>query len=130
MSEHVLIERNGPVQIIRLNRADKKNAITRAMYATMAKALIDGDADDAVRVHVFLGVPGAFRPATICKISWLRLLAAAWVMIFWIFLALFQARKANCLGRRWLGHWDRHNNSSSLRSDICHQPRAVPHAIC
>ncbi|MND45999.1 1,4-Dihydroxy-2-naphthoyl-CoA synthase [compost metagenome] len=60
MSEHVLIERKGAVQIIRLNRADKKNAITRAMYATMAKALIDGDADEAVRVHVFLGVPGAF----------------------------------------------------------------------
>ncbi|WP_218780062.1 crotonase/enoyl-CoA hydratase family protein, partial [Cellulomonas iranensis] len=48
------------MQIIRLNRADKKNAITRAMYAAMAKALVDGDADDAVRVHVFLGVPGAF----------------------------------------------------------------------
>jgi enoyl-CoA hydratase/carnithine racemase len=60
MSEHVLIERKGAVQIIRLNRADKKNAITRAMYAAMAKALVDGDADDAVRVHVFLGVPGAF----------------------------------------------------------------------
>ncbi|MDR6431632.1 crotonase/enoyl-CoA hydratase family protein [Brucella pseudogrignonensis] len=60
MGEHILIERQGAVQIIRLNRADKKNAITRAMYATMAKALIDGDADDAVRVHVFLGVPGAF----------------------------------------------------------------------
>ncbi|GLU28918.1 crotonase/enoyl-CoA hydratase family protein [Brucella sp. NBRC 12950] len=60
MSEHVLIERKDAVQIIRLNRADKKNAITRAMYAAMAKALVDGDADDAVRVHVFLGVPGAF----------------------------------------------------------------------
>ncbi|ASV87154.1 enoyl-CoA hydratase/isomerase family protein [Ochrobactrum quorumnocens] len=60
MSEHILIERQGSVQIIRLNRADKKNAITRAMYAAMAKALVDGDADDAVRVHVFLGVPGAF----------------------------------------------------------------------
>ena len=60
MSEHVLIEHKGAVQIIRLNRADKKNAITRAMYAAMAKALVDGDADDAVRVHVFLGVPGAF----------------------------------------------------------------------
>lgn len=60
MSEHILIERKGAIQIIRLNRADKKNAITRAMYATMAKALKDGDADDAVRVHVFLGVPGAF----------------------------------------------------------------------
>lgn len=60
MSEHILIERKDAVQIIRLNRADKKNAITRAMYATMAKALVDGDNDDAVRVHVFLGVPGAF----------------------------------------------------------------------
>ncbi|MFD1197782.1 crotonase/enoyl-CoA hydratase family protein [Brucella gallinifaecis] len=60
MSEHILIERKGAVQIIRLNRADKKNAITRAMYAAMAKALVDGDADDAIRVHVFLGVPGAF----------------------------------------------------------------------
>jgi len=60
VSEHILVERRDAVQIIRLNRADKKNAITRAMYATMAKALKDGDADDAVRVHVFLGVPGAF----------------------------------------------------------------------
>lgn len=60
MSEHILVERRDAVQIIRLNRADKKNAITRTMYATMAKALKDGDADDAVRVHVFLGVPGAF----------------------------------------------------------------------
>ncbi|WP_273725859.1 crotonase/enoyl-CoA hydratase family protein [Brucella gallinifaecis] len=60
MGEHILIERKGAVQIIRLNRPDKKNAITRAMYATMAKALVDGDADDGVRVHAFLGVPGAF----------------------------------------------------------------------
>ena len=60
MSEHILIERKGAVQIIRLNRPEKKNAITRAMYATMAKALKDGDADDTVHVHVFLGVPGAF----------------------------------------------------------------------
>lgn len=60
MSEHILIKRKGAVQIIRLNRADKKNAITRAMYAAMAKALVDGDADDAIQVHVFLGVPGAF----------------------------------------------------------------------
>ncbi len=60
MSEHILIERKGAIQIIRFNRADKKNAITRAMYATLAKALKDGDADDAVRVHVFLGSPGAF----------------------------------------------------------------------
>lgn len=60
MSEHIEVTRHGAVQVIRLNRPDKKNAITRAMYAAMSTALHDGDADDAVRCHVFLGVPGAF----------------------------------------------------------------------
>lgn len=60
MSEHIEVSRDGAVQTIRMNRPDKKNAITRAMYAAMAKALTDGDADEAVRVHLILGVPGAF----------------------------------------------------------------------
>ncbi|PWL19147.1 crotonase/enoyl-CoA hydratase family protein [Falsochrobactrum shanghaiense] len=60
MTEHILIERKGAAQLIRLNRPEKKNAITRAMYAAMAEALRSGDADDTIRVHVFLGVPGAF----------------------------------------------------------------------
>lgn len=60
MTDHILVERQGAIQIIRMNRPDKKNALTRAMYATMSAALAEGDADPAVRVHVFLGVPGAF----------------------------------------------------------------------
>lgn len=60
MTHHIQIERRGAVQIIRMNRPEKKNALTRAMYAAMADALTGGDADPAVRVHVFLGVPGAF----------------------------------------------------------------------
>lgn len=60
MSEHILIERQGAVQVIRINRPDKKNALTRAMYTAMATALAEGDADPAIRVHVFLGVSGAF----------------------------------------------------------------------
>ena len=60
MTEHILIERHGAVQVIRMNRPDKKNALTRAMYAAMRAALVEGDADPAIRVHVFLGVPGAF----------------------------------------------------------------------
>ena len=60
MTEHIIVERRGAVQIIRLNRRDKRNAITRAMYAAMAEALVVGDADPKIRVHVFLGVPGAF----------------------------------------------------------------------
>lgn len=60
MSEHIEISRDGAVQIIRMHRPDKKNALTRAMYAAMAKALSVGDADGEVRVHLILGVPGAF----------------------------------------------------------------------
>jgi len=60
MSEHIVVERHGAVQTIRMHRPDKKNAITRAMYGAMAKALTEGDADPAIRCHVILGVPGAF----------------------------------------------------------------------
>lgn len=63
MTDHILIERageTGTINVIRFNRPDKKNAITRAMYSAMAKALIESDRDDSVRVHVMLGTPGAF----------------------------------------------------------------------
>jgi enoyl-CoA hydratase/carnithine racemase len=63
MSDHILIERageTGAINVIRFNRPEKKNAITRAMYAAMAGALSAGEADESVRVHVMLGTPGAF----------------------------------------------------------------------
>jgi enoyl-CoA hydratase/carnithine racemase len=60
MSDHIVIERHGAVQTIRMNRPDKKNALTRAMYAAMTGALVEGDANPDIRAHVFLGVPGAF----------------------------------------------------------------------
>jgi enoyl-CoA hydratase/carnithine racemase len=60
VTDHILVERKGAIQIIRMNRPDKKNALTRAMYAKMSKTLAEGDADPAIRVHVFLGVSGAF----------------------------------------------------------------------
>ena len=55
MSEHVRVERNGPVLAITLARPDRRNAITVAMYAALADA-IEGAADDpAVRVITFAG---------------------------------------------------------------------------
>ena len=57
------------VQTIRLNRPEKKNAITSAMYAAMAEAIKAGWADDAVRATLFLGTPGLSRPATTLPIS-------------------------------------------------------------
>jgi enoyl-CoA hydratase/carnithine racemase len=43
-----------------MNRPDKKNAITRAMYTAISGALTAGETDEAVRCHVILGVPGSF----------------------------------------------------------------------
>jgi enoyl-CoA hydratase/carnithine racemase len=60
VSEFVVVGRDGPVQSIRLDRPEKKNAITRGMYAALASALRGGDADQAVRCHLILGSPGAF----------------------------------------------------------------------
>ena len=60
MTDFVVIERRGPVQVIRMNRPDKKNALTRAMYGAMAAALRAGDTDQEIRCHVILGVPGSF----------------------------------------------------------------------
>ena len=54
------IERDGAVQVIRLNRPSKKNALTGEMYEALAGALEAGNADDGIRAHLLLGVPGAF----------------------------------------------------------------------
>ena len=39
MTDHVLTERHGAVMTIRLNRPEKKNALTRDMYRGMAAGL-------------------------------------------------------------------------------------------
>ena len=63
MTDHILVERPATspgVQIIRLNRPEKKNAITRAMYAAMTEALADAESDADIRATAFLGTPGCF----------------------------------------------------------------------
>ncbi len=45
---------------IEFNRPDKKNAITSAMYQTMADALKEAESDAAVRVILFTGKPDVF----------------------------------------------------------------------
>ncbi len=48
------------VQTLTLARAEKKNALTQAMYCAMSDALEQGDADDNIAVHVLLGAEGVF----------------------------------------------------------------------
>ena len=54
------ITKLGRVQIIRFNRADKKNAITRAMYKTMADALNASNDDPEIGANVLFGQPEVF----------------------------------------------------------------------
>ncbi|MGK9169488.1 enoyl-CoA hydratase [Inquilinus limosus] len=55
MTDPVLTETEGPVLTIRLNRPEKKNAISLAMYEAMTAALNLASEDPAVRVAVIRG---------------------------------------------------------------------------
>ncbi len=60
MTEHVSIEKHGTSQIIRINRPDKKNALTDAMYHGIADAFYAGEKDDQIKVHILTGTNGIF----------------------------------------------------------------------
>jgi len=63
MTDHIVVEQPSAypaVQLIRFNRPDKKNAITRAMYRRMADALNAANANPDIRATAFLGTEGCF----------------------------------------------------------------------
>ena len=57
---HVTVEREATTLRVGMNRPEKKNAITGAMYQAMTDALRAAEADTAVRAVVIHGVRGAF----------------------------------------------------------------------
>ena len=57
---NVTTAREGPILRITFDRADKKNALTAAMYAALTAALREGDADPSVRAIVVDGAGDAF----------------------------------------------------------------------
>ena len=60
MSEHVTIEDNDRIRVIRMNRPERKNALTIAMYTRMADALREADADPNIRCTVLAGTDDTF----------------------------------------------------------------------
>ncbi|MCG6857013.1 MAG: crotonase/enoyl-CoA hydratase family protein [Salaquimonas sp.] len=60
MDEHIETSSADGIMTIRMNRLDKKNALTSAMYAGLASALDKAFAHKDIRVVVILGVPGSF----------------------------------------------------------------------
>jgi len=56
----ILISNEGPVRRIRMNRPEKKNALTLAMYEAMAAAIEDAGTDTSVRCLLIAGAPDIF----------------------------------------------------------------------
>ncbi|WP_426115504.1 enoyl-CoA hydratase [Massilia sp. PWRC2] len=56
----ILTHQADGILTIAFNRPERKNAITGAMYQTMADALVAADTDSAVRAIVFTGKPEIF----------------------------------------------------------------------
>lgn len=60
MANGIGVSRENGVQIIRLERPEKKNALTSAMYAALVDAFQAGDLDESIQAHAVLGANGIF----------------------------------------------------------------------
>jgi enoyl-CoA hydratase/carnithine racemase len=56
----ILVTDDGPVRTIRMNRPDKKNALTLAMYDAMAEAIEQAGGNGGVHCLLIAGTPGAY----------------------------------------------------------------------
>ena len=60
MSEHISISTEGRILTIRMQRPEKKNALTREMYLGMNEGLKQADADAGIRVVLITGTEDCF----------------------------------------------------------------------
>ena len=60
MTDQIILQDEGAVRIIRMNRPEKKNALTQPMYAAMTRALHEANGNAAVRCILIAGAPNAF----------------------------------------------------------------------
>ena len=63
----VLVERDGPVAIVTLNRPDALNALSRALRAELVKTFAELATDESVRVAVLTGAGRAFTAGVALK---------------------------------------------------------------
>ena len=60
MTTEVVVTDEGPIRVIRMNRPEKKNALTSAMYDAMAQAIETASGASPIRCILIAGAPGAF----------------------------------------------------------------------
>jgi enoyl-CoA hydratase/carnithine racemase len=60
MTNQVIVKDEGAVRTIRMNRPEKKNALTAVMYDAMAEAIETAGGSSSVGSILMMGAPGAF----------------------------------------------------------------------
>ncbi len=60
MSDLIEVSDDAGIRTIRMNRPEKKNALTQPMYAAMTRAFGEAQDNEAIRCIVIAGGPGAF----------------------------------------------------------------------
>ena len=60
MTSEINVSRLGAIQVLRIERPEKKNALTGLMYRALCDAIDTGDADASIRAHVITGSGGMF----------------------------------------------------------------------
>ncbi len=106
MSELVLVERDGPVAVVTLNRPDQLNALSDELMDQLITALVDLDRDDDVRCIVLGGSERAFAAgadiAELAKSSAIDLYyqrrVERWDAIAGLWTPLVAAVSGYCLG--------------------------------
>lgn len=58
--QHLLVDRDGPVMVLTMNRPERRNALSPPMMAAMAEAWDEINADPGIRVAVLTGAGGSF----------------------------------------------------------------------
>jgi enoyl-CoA hydratase len=78
MADHLLVEKQGHVLLLTLNRPEARNAFSPEMMARMADAWDLIDSDDEIRVAILTGAGGHF-----CAGADLKMMAGAWPQNEW-----------------------------------------------
>jgi len=60
VTDELLVERDGPIAVLTLNRPDRMNAISGPMLDALSRAIVEADRDPEVRVIVLTGAGRGF----------------------------------------------------------------------